>query len=426
MKENNNNLFPIQVFPEKYKDYIYYGNDLSNYDLNFKSLGYLVATASLLNIKTTIEAQDHCQRAIIWGGAIQWSGKGKSAMLKTTNSYLLKIQEKHSLKCQEEKTEAIQYLSTDITPEAIGLNHLNNSKGFLLDFDELSAWIKGFDKYNNGKGNEKQTYLKLWNGDHLNISRKGKSFDTGRNLYIPNTKVNIFGTIQPDLAHLIVNKQDIINGFTQRFLICRPYFTGALLKDITKKKDYVLQTAIKERQKLLWELPETKYILNEEALNLWGDIWSNEKTLLYHEQEDKINESIQGKLDLYCLRIALILFTLHQVEGNTEIKKDSNGKTIIPAEFIASAIKVCEWARKEFNAILYKENVKQKLKGMKPDFVDFYAKLDNTGIKHGELKKLFNNTSYSPANFQHIINAEKGLFIKQGNKYFKTYQNGTI
>jgi len=425
MKDNNNNLFPLGVFPEKYKDYIYYGNDLSNYDLNFQSLGYLVATASLLNIKTTIEAQDHCQRAIIWGGAIQWSGKGKSAMLKTTNSYLLKIQDKHSLKCQEENTEAIQYLSTDITPEAIGLNHLNNSKGLLLDFDELSAWIKGFDKYNNGKGNEKQTYLKLWNGDHMNISRKGKSFDTGRNLYIPNTKVNIFGTIQPDLAHLIVNKEDIINGFTQRFLICRPYFTGPLLKDVTKKKDYALQTAIKDRQKLLWELPTTKYILHNEALDFWGN-WSNEKTLLYNKQEDRINDSIQGKLDLYSLRIALVLFTLHQVEGNTDIKKDSAGKTIIPAEFIASAIEVCEWSRKEFNAILYKENVKQKLQGMNSDFVTFYEKLNNTGLQHGELKKLFSNTSYSPANFQHIIKAEKGLFIKQGNKYFKTYQNGTI
>ena len=43
-----------------------------------------------------------------------------------------------------------RFLISDVTPEGLSLIHAQNKRGLCLWADELSAWFKNFNRYNNG------------------------------------------------------------------------------------------------------------------------------------------------------------------------------------------------------------------------------------------------------------------------------------
>ena len=43
-----------------------------------------------------------------------------------------------------------RFLVSDVTPEGLSLIHAQNKRGLCLWADELSAWFKNFNRYNNG------------------------------------------------------------------------------------------------------------------------------------------------------------------------------------------------------------------------------------------------------------------------------------
>ena len=53
-----------------------------------------------------------------------------------------------------------RFLVSDITPEGLSLIHAQNPRGLRLWSDELSAWFKNFNRYNNGS--EEQFWLSVF------------------------------------------------------------------------------------------------------------------------------------------------------------------------------------------------------------------------------------------------------------------------
>lgn len=63
-----------------------------------------------------------------------------------------------------------RFLVSDITPEGLSLIHAQNPRGLCLWSDELSAWFKNFNRYNNGS--EEQFWLSVFNAKPTISDRK--------------------------------------------------------------------------------------------------------------------------------------------------------------------------------------------------------------------------------------------------------------
>lgn len=63
-----------------------------------------------------------------------------------------------------------RFLVSDVTPEGLSLIHAQNKRGLCLWADELSAWFKNFNRYNNGS--EEQFWLSVFSAKTTISDRK--------------------------------------------------------------------------------------------------------------------------------------------------------------------------------------------------------------------------------------------------------------
>lgn len=106
-------------------------------------------------------------------------------------------------------------LLSDATPEALFSAHFNRLQGIGVHRDELSGWIKSFDRYNSG--GEMDTWLSIWSAEPISIDRK-----TSEPILINRPFVSVVGGIQPGRLEGIANDDKAAAGFIDRFLFVWP------------------------------------------------------------------------------------------------------------------------------------------------------------------------------------------------------------
>lgn len=85
--------------------------------------------------------------------------------------------------------------------------------GYLVNQDELAQFFGAMDMYRSGKGNDRQLWLKIWNGDGIKSNRK--SADT---IVIPQSSISILGGIQPQtITNLLAGDKSDRDGLWNRF-----------------------------------------------------------------------------------------------------------------------------------------------------------------------------------------------------------------
>jgi hypothetical protein len=105
----------------------------------------------------------------------------------------------------------------DITIEALAARLEENPRGFLSVQDELTGFLRGMDQYKSGgKGNSRQSYLKIWSNGAIHVDRKGSE----EPVVVPKPYVTLQGGIQPAVLHEIADGRD--DGFLDRFLFAYP------------------------------------------------------------------------------------------------------------------------------------------------------------------------------------------------------------
>jgi hypothetical protein len=105
----------------------------------------------------------------------------------------------------------------DITIEALAARLEENPRGFLSVQDELTGFLRGMDQYKSGgKGNARQSYLKIWSNGAIHVDRKGSD----EPVVVPKPYVTLQGGIQPAVLHEIADGRD--DGFLDRFLFAYP------------------------------------------------------------------------------------------------------------------------------------------------------------------------------------------------------------
>lgn len=105
-----------------------------------------------------------------------------------------------------------RFLVSDITPEGLSLVHSQNRRGLCLLSDELSAWVKNFNRYNNGS--EEQFWLSAFNGSTTISDRKNSQ----NSIFIKRPFIPVVGTIQKRLLTELANGERTANGLAQSSL----------------------------------------------------------------------------------------------------------------------------------------------------------------------------------------------------------------
>ena len=170
--------FPISIFPTKIQRIISEVHECHNYPTDYIASAILTAIAvGIGNTHLAQIKQGWVESPILYMALIGRPGANKSHPLSFAMKPFLdydyqqnQVFEKALAKYDElmsmsrkERTESGEeqfpqepvrkrFLISDVTPEGLSLIHAQNKRGLCLWADELSAWFKNFNRYNNGSG----------------------------------------------------------------------------------------------------------------------------------------------------------------------------------------------------------------------------------------------------------------------------------
>jgi hypothetical protein len=355
------NPFPVEVFPLLIQEIITATNESLNFPIDFIGASMLYAVSVAIGNTHKIEIMNGwSENAVLYLSIVGRAGTNKSHPF----SFALKPIEQRDnlkfLKYQKEKQEfdivskltkkereeqgynepikpiLEQHLVTDFTPEALTDVHKFNKRGIGVYADELASWFKNFNRYN--KGSEEQFWLSNWSGKPIRINRK-----SSEPTYIPFPFICVAGTIQPGvLNELAQNRTE--NGFLDRLLFVVPdnlkkeYWSKKQLDPIFIKNweiiiNNLLDLSIIEdetfnpQSEILNFTPEAKKLLFE---------WQRELTDLSNKFENEAISGIYAKIEMYAVRLALILEMMLFACGEGD-------KQAVGIEAVQGALKLVEY-----------------------------------------------------------------------------------
>lgn len=214
----------------------------------------------------------------------------------------------------------------DITTEALAVRLEENPRGLLSAQDELTGFIRGMDQYKSGgKGNTRQTYLKMWSNQPIIVDRKGGE----EPVVIPHPYVTMQGSIQPGVLGEIADGRD--DGFLDRWIFAYPEprqggYSDSYVSDAS-------ELAYERTIKALWnkephEQSEDGYEprviqMSEEAKELFKAEANGLREEMYARGFPEVMRGAWAKFDLHLARLALILAVTRQAhEEREEVSAD--------------------------------------------------------------------------------------------------------
>ncbi len=376
---SDDNSFPIEVLPNIIREIITEANLHAGHHIDYMAGGILAVTSSAIGrIRKVKVKEGWYESSLVYLTFLGRAGISKTPTLKFVikplvksdklnfQNYLAKKKEFDKLSETHKKGKStsgsqplekpirLRTLVSDITIEALVKDLSENPAGIALFSDELAGWIKDFDRFKKG-GSEQQRWLSIWSGAPIYVDRI-----TRDPILISEPYVTVFGGIQPYVLREIGMKELVRNGFMDRILFVTP---------IDAKKPHLVHTNFDPKVEATWEriifkLLEQKYSsyeiendstkilsLTPEAFQAFSD-WHRYNTDICNNEENEILSGVQSKLDMYVIRLALILQMLYWAcdEGDQEE---------IDERSLEGAIKLIEYFRKtaiQANSIMTNSN----------------------------------------------------------------------
>ena len=374
--------FPVDILPAVIRDYVVSVARSIGCDTSFVVLPVLTVCAGVIgNTRRLRVKRSWFVPPIIWSAVIGDSGTQKSPPLRTVFKPLKQRQqnqiERHAADMVEFKNEQSDYkrelkafeksgegtrpreperpvcercLVSDTTIEGLVPILQENSRGIVLQRDELVGWIGGFDKYSKG-GNASTDvahWLSIYNADSLVVDRK-----TGepRTLFVRDPAVSVCGTIQPGILHRVLNNEHRENGLAARLLMTYPP---------RQPKRWTDADVPEEQEQAFADLVERLAGLNADI-----DADGNQKPGLVFPDDDARSAFIDyynatadeqagmsgdlaaawSKLEETAARLALVFHCIRQVTSGVD------DEWICDAESMAAGIKAAEWFKAETERI---------------------------------------------------------------------------
>lgn len=356
--------FPIKIFPSQIQRIIQEMNECQNYPIDYTAAAILTAIAvGIGNTHLVQLKQGWIESAILFVALVGRPGANKSHPLSFAMkpfidfdyhqniefSKLFLQYEETLLMSKKERAEAgitdlpheplrKRFLVSDITPEGLSFIHAQNKRGLCLWSDELSAWFKNFNRYNNGS--EEQFWLSIFNAKTVISDRK----NARSSVFITRPFISVIGTIQKKLLSELAKGDRSYNGFIDRILFIMP-------SDQMKTRWNDKNTS--EDLSLLWHqlidrLINQKYSMdkNDEIQPQILAFQPKARELLYqwqHRHADQCdrenNETLLGiycKLEIYIIRFCLIIQIMRWLCDECE-------KTCIDSISVKRAIELIEY-----------------------------------------------------------------------------------
>lgn len=344
-------VFPIEVFPECLQGLINTLDEVCNYPKDYTAGGLILSFATAVGNTKRIKVKEGitdylCFYIVAVGDAGANKSKPFKSILKTIKDkdyqeYLTyKKQITESEKAEgEQRPKQLNFILQDFTPEMIAKSLEANERGLLIFNDELLSWLKSFNRYNKGGG--ENMYLSLWSGESIKVNRA-----SGECISVKNPLLNIGGTLQP--SRLNEAFTDNGSGFIDRFLFVYPAHPKPnewndlhLDKNIFQKYNEVINRAFQYSEFTQEGKPKYIECTTEARAEIIKYINDNIKTFAGLDDWEK---SLFGKLHSYFLRFCLLLYCMDKYT-----LEDDHQDTITP-NIVERAKKLFEY----FTATAYK------------------------------------------------------------------------
>ena len=358
--------FPITIFPHKIQRIITELHDSQGYPIDYIAAAVLSAMAvGIGNSHLAQVKRGWVESPILYMALIGRPGANKSHPLSFAFHPFIEHDYHHNKVYQEryseyERTMAMtkkerleadkdefpepptrrRFLVSDITPEGLSLIHAQNPRGLCLWSDELSAWFKNFNRYNNGS--EEQFWLSVFNAKPTISDRKSSQ----SSIFIKRPCISVVGTIQHKILGELGKGERASNGFIDRILFVMPESVQKSRWSDRETPEELEQ----EWQRIIGRLIEQECIFDENSeLQAHRLPFRDEaKRQLYAWQHDNAkrcdleeNEALLGiycKLEIYIIRFALIIQLARWTCGECD-------KEAIDTESVRRAITLVEYFR---------------------------------------------------------------------------------
>ena len=234
--------FPVSILPTRIQRIISSLHDCQGYPVDYVAAAILAAIAVGIGNSHLVQVKRNwLESPILYMALIGRPGANKSHPLSFAFQPFIEHdycqnQEYQKLYAEYERTMSMskkermeagldefpqapvrrRFLVSDITPEGLSLIHAQNPRGLCLWSDELSAWFKNFNRYNNGS--EEQFWLSVFNAKPTISDRKS----TQSSIFIRRPYISVIGTIQKKILGELVKGERSSNGFIDRILFVMP------------------------------------------------------------------------------------------------------------------------------------------------------------------------------------------------------------
>ena len=251
--------FPVELLPAGMRDYVTQTAEGMACDTTLVAVPMLAALAAAIGNTRVISLKSDWQEpAILWAAIVAESGSLKTPAMRKALQFVNEqeqeieqrnaaaldqyeedkvVHESHMAEWKQQarrrgddagrppapprKPLRTSHIVSDCTIEAVAAILADNPRGVLLERDELSGWLGGFDRYKAGGAgrvsSEVGHWLSMHNASPLRLDRKS----TGR-VYVPRATLSIAGGIQPDTLTQAIGHEHVANGLLARFLLVAP------------------------------------------------------------------------------------------------------------------------------------------------------------------------------------------------------------
>ena len=323
--------FPVSIFPTKIQRIISEVHECHNYPTDYIAAAILTAIAvGIGNTHLAQIKQGWIESPILYMALIGRPGANKSHPLSFAMKPFLdydyqqnQVFEKALAKYDElmsmsrkERTESGEeqfpqepvrkrFLISDVTPEGLSLIHAQNKRGLCLWADELSAWFKNFNRYNNGS--EEQFWLSVFSAKTTISDRKNAK----SSIFIKRPYISVIGTIQKKILSELAKGERSSNGFIDKLI----------------QQEYALNEFGEIEPQILLFTEDAKRRLYE---------WQHHFSELCDRETNDTIVSIYCKLEIYIIRFCLIIQLARWTCGECD-------KTCIDLLTVERAIKLTEY-----------------------------------------------------------------------------------
>ena len=216
--------------------------------------------------------------------------------------------------------------------------HAQNKRGLCLWSDELSAWFKNFNRYNNGS--EEQFWLSVFSAKTVISDRKNAK----SSVFITRPFIPVIGTIQKKILSDLAHGNRSSNGFIDRILFIMPTIQQKARwneKDISPDLESQWHTLLNRLINIECSFDENNEIqpsivtFSDEARKLLYK-WQHEHADLCDNLSNEMLLGIYCKLEIYIIRFCLVIQITRWLCG--ECSKDQ-----VDTETVQRAILLTEY-----------------------------------------------------------------------------------